>query len=77
MAISSRRDEEMEKRRRVEQDEKSQAEVERQEESEESLKKARSQAELTRVRQGWAQIALMGINIALATVILLNQLGVL
>lgn len=41
------------------------------------LRHARSQAELTRVKQGWALITLSSINLMIALLILAHQLGIL
>lgn len=41
------------------------------------LKKARSEAELTRVRQGWTLIVLSSFNVAIALLLLAYQLGIL
>lgn len=43
----------------------------------EPLKHARSQAELTRVRQGWCLIALAATNICITALIALHVFGVL
>jgi hypothetical protein len=41
------------------------------------LKPARSKAELTRVKQGWALIMLSSFNVTLSLLILAHQLGIL
>jgi hypothetical protein len=41
------------------------------------LKPARSKAELTRVKQGWALIVLSSFNITISLLILAHQLGIL
>lgn len=41
------------------------------------LKHARSQAELTRVRQGWVLIALAATNVVITSVVLLHSFGII